>query len=277
VRQQRGVALTFLTERLGSILGGNGMSSTEIGLLVFACAFGAALLGIFLRQKLPPEHLEEDSKDVVKLVMGLVATMAALVLGLLISTANTSFNQQESEIQQLGVRLSQLDRILVQFGPEGAQARAMLRTLVAADLERTWPTDARKAAVYAPVHVRALAEQLYERIATLSPTSDLERLDQTRALGLLSSIGETRRLMSEQSQGSLSWHVLFVLVCWLVLLFFGFGLFARFNATVVAALLAGALSVATACLLILDMNQPYSGWVQISSAPLREALAQMSD
>ncbi len=248
-----------------------------IGLLVFACAFGASLLGIFLRQKLPPEHLEENSKDVVKLVMGLVATMAALVLGLLISTANTSFNQQEGEIQQLGVHLYQLDRILVQFGADGAQARAMLRTIVTADLERTWPTDPSKAAVYAPVHLRALTEQLYERIATFSATTNLERLNQTRALGLLNSIGETRRLLSEQAQGSLSWHVLFVLVCWLVLLFFGFGLFAHFNTTVVAALLAGALSVATACLLILDMNQPYSGWVQISSAPVREALAQMSN
>jgi hypothetical protein len=253
------------------------MSSTAIGLLVFACAFGAALLGIFFRQKLPPEHLEQDSKDVVKLVMGLIATMAALVLGLLISTANTSFNAQESEIQQLGVHLYQLDRILIPYGPEGAQARAMLRTLVAADLERTWPTDPKKAAVYAPVHLRALAEQLYDRIASFSATTNLERLDQTRALGLLDSIGETRRLLSEQAHGSLSLHVLFVLVCWLMLLFFGFGLFARFNTTVVAALLAGALSVATACLLILDMNQPYSGWVQISSAPVREALAQMSE
>ncbi len=252
------------------------MSSTVVGLLVFACAFGAALLGIFFRQKLPPEHLEQDSKDVVKLVMGLIATMAALVLGLLISTANTSFNAQEAEIQQLGVHLYQLDRILVQFGPEGAQARAMLRTLVAGDLERTWPRDSSKAAVFAPAHLRALAEQLYQRIATFSATTNLERLEQTRALGLLSNIGETRRLLSEQAHGSLSWHVLFVLVCWLMLLFFGFGLFARFNTTVVAALLAGAWGVATACLLILDMNQPYSGWVQISSAPVREALAEMS-
>jgi hypothetical protein len=248
-----------------------------IGLLVFACTFGAALLGIFFRQKLPPEHLEEGSEDVVKLVMGLIATMAALVLGLLISTANTSFNQQAGEIQQLGVQLYQLDRILVQFGPEGVQARAMLRTMLAADLERTWPTDPSKAAVYAPLHTRALAAQLYERIAAFSASTNLERLDQTRALGLLSDIVEKRRLLSEQAQGSLSLHVLFVLVCWLVLLFFGFGLFARFNTTVVAALLAGALSVAGACLLILAMNQPYSGWVQISSAPLRDALAQMSE
>jgi hypothetical protein len=253
------------------------MSSTLTGTLILGCTFGAALLGIVLRTKLPADHLEADSKDVVKLVMGLVATMAALVLGLLISTANTSFNAQEAEIQQLGVHLYQLDRILVQFGPDATEARKLLRSLVAADVERTWPKDSTPTAVHAPLRLRVQAEQLYEQIASLSPTTNLERLAQTRALEIFTGIGETRRLMSEQARGSLSWHVLFVLVCWLMLLFFGFGLFARFNTTVVIALLAGALSVATACLLILDMNQPYSGWVQISSAPLREALEPLSE
>jgi preprotein translocase subunit SecF len=83
--------------------------------------------------------------------------------------------------------------------------------------------------------------------------------------------------LSEQAQGSLSWFILVVLMSWLTLLFFGFGLFARFNATVVVAFIAGALSVATACLLILDMNQPYRGWMQMSSAPLREALQEMDE
>jgi hypothetical protein len=68
-----------------------------------------------------------------------------------------------------------------------------------------------------------------------------------------------------------------VLVCWLTLLFFGFGLFARLNITVIMALVAGAVSVATACLLILDMNQPYRGWMQLSSVPLREVLVQMQN
>ena len=103
------------------------MSSTETGLLVFACTFGAALLAIYLRKKLPPDHLDGDSKDVVKLVMGLIATMAALVLGLLISSAHTAYDAQEAEIRQLGVHVFQLDRILVHFGPQGAEARSLLR------------------------------------------------------------------------------------------------------------------------------------------------------
>lgn len=253
------------------------MSSTETGLLVFACTFGAALLGMYLRKKLPPDHLDGDSKDVVKLVIGLIATMAALVLSLLISSAHTAFDTQEAEVRQLGVHIFQLDRILVHFGPQGAEARSQLHHLIVDDIERTWPASHEKPAPYATPQLQEEGEQLFALIAGLSANTTLEHVGQSRALSLLGSIGETRRTMSEQARGSLSWFILGVLVCWLTLLFFGFGLFARLNTTVVVALMAGALSVATACVLILDMNQPYRGWMEISSAPLREVLAQMQN
>ena len=253
------------------------MNSTLTGILVFACTFGAALFGILLRVRLPAEHLDGDSKDSVKLVMGLIATMSALVLGLLISSAHTAYEAQAAEIQQLGVHLYEIDRILVHFGPQATEARTRLRILVATDIARTWPQEQVKIAPDAPLQVRGQGEELFEKLASLSPTTNLERFGQSRALTLLSSVGETRRLLSEQAHGSLSWFILLVLVCWLTLLFFGFGLFARFNATVLVAFIAGALSVATACLLILDMNQPYRGWMQISSAPMREALREMNE
>lgn len=253
------------------------MSSTVIAALIFGCAFGGALFGIFLRGRLPAEHLDGDSKDVVKLVMGLIATLTALVLGLLISSAHSAYDAQAGEIQQLGVHVYQIDRILAHFGQDATEARAQLRRLVAADIERTWPNDRAAAALSTPVQMRTEAEQLFERIASLSPTTNLQRFGQSRVLQLLASVGETRRLLNEQAQGSLSWLFLVVLVSWLTLLFFGFGLFAHFNTTVVVALVAGALSVAAASILILEMNQPYHGWMQVSSAPLRDALKQMGE
>jgi hypothetical protein len=253
------------------------MSSAVIAALIFGCAFGGALFGIFLRGRLPAEHLDGDSKDVVKLVMGLIATLTALVLGLLISSAHSAYDAQAAEIQQLGVHVYQLDRILAHFGPDATEARAQLRRLVAADIERTWPDNRAAAALPTPVQMRTEGEQLFERIASLSPTTNLQRFGQSRALQLLASVGETRRLLNEQAQGSLSWLFLAVLVSWLTLLFFGFGLFAHFNTTVVVALVAGALSVAAASFLILEMNQPYRGWMQVSSAPLRDALKQMGE
>jgi hypothetical protein len=253
------------------------MSSTVIAALIFGCTFGGALFGIFLRGRLPADHLDGDSKDVVKLVMGLIATMAALVLGLLNSSAYSAFNAQAAEIQQLGVHLYQIDRILAHFGQDATQARAQLRRLVAADIERTWRKDGAGAALSTPVQARIEGEQLFERIASLSPTTNLERYGQSRALQLLTSVGETRGLLNEAARGSLSWFFLAVLASWLTFLFFGFGLFAHFNTTVVVALVAGALSVAAASVLIVEMNQPYHGWIQVSSAPLRDALKQMGE
>jgi Protein of unknown function (DUF4239) len=248
------------------------MSTIGIGALVFGCTLGGALLAMLLRRRMPEAHLDADSRDVVKLVMGLVATMSALVLGLLISSAHAAYAAQESEMQQLGVHLYQVDRLLAHLGPEAGDARVLVRKLVAADVSRTWTKERSGAAGFAPAAERDQAEQLFLQVAALSPSTNFERVGQTRALQLLSEVGETRRLLTEQAGASLSWLFLAVLISWLTLLFFGFGLFARFNPTVLVALVAGALSVAAAMFLILDMDQPYSGVMQISSTPLQDAL-----
>src|SRR5271170_8137249 len=116
------------------------MNSTMVSLLAFVCTFGAALVAIFIRDRLPPHHVEGDSKDVVKLVLGLMATLTALVLGLLISSAHSAYDAQDAELQQLSVHLYQLDRLLAHFEPDASQQRAELRRILASDIERIWPT-----------------------------------------------------------------------------------------------------------------------------------------
>jgi hypothetical protein len=251
------------------------LNSTKLGLMAFLFTFGAAMVALFIRGKLPSHHVEGDSKDAVKLVLGLIATLTAMVLGLLISSAHSAYDGQQAELQQLSAHLFQIDRILVQFGPEATKERALLRKIVAADLERVWPTDGTSPTI-SPLSSQQDMVALFEGIAVLPAQTDLQKFTRGRALELLVSAGETRRLLIEQSQGALSWPFLIVLVSWQTVLFFGFGLFARFNATVVVALLVGSLSVAGAIFLILEMNHPYSGWMQISSAPLRDVLTQMS-
>lgn len=251
------------------------MNSTMVSLLAFGCTFGAALLAIFIRDRLPAHHVEGDSKDVVKLVLGLMATLTALVLGLLISSAHSAYDAQDAELQQLSVHLYQLDRVLAHLGPDATEQREELRRLLAADIERIWPTKAVVSVPDGAMRDQEEFEEFFEGVAKLSPKTDLERLVQNRALELLGSIGDTRHLLMEQARGSLSWPFLVVLISWGSVLFFGFGLFARYNGTVVAALCVGSLSVAGAIALILQMNQPYGGWIQVSSAPLRAALAQM--
>jgi hypothetical protein len=252
------------------------LNSTTVGLLAFGVTFGAALMAMFIGDRLPEHHLASYSKELVRLVMGLIATITALVLGLLISSAHSAYDAQRAELQQLSVHIYQIDRILARFGPDAIESRELLRRIVAADIARIWPIDGPGAAKYAPLSAQQEAEGLFDDIAGLLPKSDLQRLGQSRALQLLASIGETQRLMVEQAQGGLSWPFLSVLVSWLTILFFSFGLFARFNVTVVVALFVGSLSVAGAIFLILEMNQPYSGWMPVRSTPRRDALTQMN-
>jgi len=245
------------------------MSSTIISLIVFACVFGGALLGIFLHAVLPQHHLSSESKDIVKLGMGLVGTMAALVLGLLVASAKGSYDTQSAELTQMSANIALLDRALALYGPETKEARNLLRGAVARILDQMWSSASLS------VPTAAGGEILYEKIQGLSPKNDTQRSLQGQALSMAVDLGKTRWLMYEQATTSVSMPLVVVLVCWLTAIFISFGLFAPFNGTVVASLFVSALSVSGAIFLILEMYTPYAGVIQLSSAPLRAALAHL--
>jgi len=245
------------------------LNSVVIASIVFGGSFGAALIGIFLHAKLPDSHLEADSGDVIKLVMGLIGTMAALILGLLIGSANDSYNEQGSELQSLSTKIVVLDQLLVFYGPEAEGARERLHDTVMAAHDRIW----------SPVGIRpanlGAANEFVQKLQGLSPKTEAARSIQSRAMEVAESILQTRLLMAEQAGNSIAWPFLTVLVFWIYALFLGFGLFARFNATVTLSLLVGALSISGAIFLILELSTPYRGVMKISDAPLRHALEQI--
>ncbi|HUK53389.1 MAG TPA: hypothetical protein VL099_08890 [Candidatus Binatia bacterium] len=249
------------------------MESVSISIAAFVLSFGAALLGLFLRTFLPDHHLSTESKDVVKLGMGLVGTMTALVLGLLVASAKNFYDTQNTEITDLSAKIVFLDRILAHYGPETQEIRGLLRVVVAGVLEKTWSSkELSKEAVRAP----ALAnEALYDKLQDLTPKSDAQRAIQAQAMGVLSNLGQTRWLMYEQRTSAVSMPLLATLIFWLSITFLSFGLYAPANGTVVTSLFASAMSVAGAIYLIMEMYSPYSGLIQISSAPLRAALAHL--
>jgi hypothetical protein len=249
------------------------MSPVAIACIVFACCFGAALAGLSLR--LPQNHLDGDSKDTVKLVMGLIATIAALVLSLLISSANSSYDTQASELQQASADVAQLDRMLVLYGPETREIRDMLRQSVIAAHQRIWPADDSQPANLDPAAGRAQMDAFYAKLQNLAPKNAAQSRAQDAAWQLAASVTRIRMLMYEQTGGSISWPLLVVLIFWVSVLFLGFGLFSRFHTTLVVAMIVGATSVAGAIFLILELNQPYSGFIRLSDAPVRSALASM--
>lgn len=249
------------------------MGSVAVSSIVFACVSAGALLGILLRVVLPEHQLSADSRDAVKLGMGLVATMAALVLGLLTASAKTSFDMQSAELTDMSSKIVVLDRILAHYGPEANEARDLLRSSIERALDQMWPKErARSQALVAAPHS---SEILYDKIVELSPKDDAQRSLRAQALIVVMGLAQTRWLIYEQRAAGISTPFLVVLVFWITVIFISFGLFAPLNAMVVVSFLVSALSVSSAIFLILEMYTPYEGLIHVSSAPLRAALAQL--
>jgi hypothetical protein len=252
------------------------VSAFAVALVLFVCIFGGALLGEFLRTKLPKDHLQEDSKDVVKLGMGLVATMAALVLGLLVASAKGSYDSQKNGLDQMAANLVVLDSALEEYGPEAQETRALLRSLVGATLARVWPEDAAETSTLASAETTAGGRALYRRIQRLSPQNDFQRALQAQAQRIMVDLAQSRWLLIAQRESSvIPTPFLLVLTFWLVVLFASFGLLGPPNGTVIVSLLVSALSVSGAVFLILELSEPFEGMLRMSSAPLQNAYAQL--
>jgi hypothetical protein len=252
------------------------MVPLAVSSIVFACILGGAFLGRILRALLPDEHLSDNSKDVIKLGMGLIGTMTALVLGLLIASAKSSYDTQRNGLAQLSANVLWLDRILAHYGTESKDARAMLRASIADLLERTWPgEDPQAEQTKVKGETVGRYEGIFDKIQELTPKTDAQRTLQTQALNTAFDTGRTRLLLLMQKGGSIPTPFLVLLVCWLALILASFSLFAPRNATAYVTLLVCALAVSSAVFLILELDQPFQGMLQIPSAPLRNALAQL--
>jgi hypothetical protein len=251
------------------------MGSLVIAAVTLGCSYGAALLGLFLHGRLPEQHLDAESRDLVKLVMGLVATMAALVLGLLVASANSSHERQASELASLSADILLLDQTLALYGPDAQAIRDGLRQDIRQTHDAIWsPTGARPENLNSAT-IQSASRVKRNQMAALSPKSEAQQQLKSRVFSLADSIGKSRLLMFESAKSQIPWPFLVVLIFWISVLFLGFGLLARFNATVAATLFLGSLAVAAAIFLILELSEPYRGILQVSDAPLRNAIAQL--
>lgn len=249
------------------------MSPESIGLIVLGCVFGGALLGMALHLILPEHHVSADSKDVIKLGMGLTATMSALVLALLIASAKSSYDAQRNELTQLSANVILLDRVLAHYGPETKAARDLLRRYLTRAFDQIWPRNSPSAADLEPP--TALGEQFYDALQALSPQNEVQRSLQAQAQKMSIDLAQTRWLLFEQRGSSIPMPFLVLLVFWVTIIFLSFGLFAPRNATVIATLFLCAVSVSGAIFLILELDRPFGGLIQISGAPLRNAIAHL--
>jgi hypothetical protein len=253
------------------------MSPTLVAAIVFVAVFGGAMFGMGLHNLLPPSHLSPDSKEVVKLGMGLISTMTALVLGLVTASAKGDFDAQDTALKQSTAQVVMLDRLLAQYGPEAAPIRERIQALARYRLALTWPEEenlAQAAQIDAP-GVMPTSEGIAMSIRDLQPTTDAQRFLQARAFEIAGKLLEARWLMLGSAGSSVPMPFLTIVVFWLSIIFASFGLLAPRNATVVAVLFVCALSVAASLFLIIEMDDPFHGVMKISSAPIRYILTQL--
>jgi hypothetical protein len=252
------------------------MSPVAVSSLAFVVILGGAFAGTLLRNALPDHHLADDAKDVVRLGTGLIATIAALVLSLLISSSKTSFDSQSGQVQHMTADIVLLDRLLAQYGPETRDARDLLRRAIGPLVDRIWREGGAESAKDAPFAATAVAEDANARIDALEPKTEAQRSLKARAVQIVNDLTQTRLLLFEQSGKSIPMPFLAIMVLWLAIIFMSFCLFSRLNPTLIAALVVFALSASAAIFLILEMSEPFAGLMRIPSAPLLNALAPLT-
>ena len=247
------------------------MSAATIAVVTFACTFGGALAASYVREVLPAPHLAKESQDVVRLGMGLVATMTALLLGLVTASAKASFDESNVTIRTTAVNFLSLDRDLARYGPETQTTRDLIKRILAFRLDNTWPLEGE--ASYTPLPTTEV-EAIGNQILKLAPQDDAQRWLKSEALRLSEDVLKARWRVLERV-GNIPRSFLIAVIFWLTATFASFGLYAPRNTTVFTVLCIASMSVAAAVFLIVELDDPFDGLIKASGEPLRFALSNM--
>lgn len=243
-----------------------------IGAIILSFTVGGMFVGYVLQGLLPKSQLTPETRDVAKLVIGLVGTLSALVLGLMISSAKGSYDRQRQEIIEMSTRIVLFDRNLALYGPEAQPIRDEFRRVVAAAKDRLWPKEWKSAGRIEPSRA---ADTLYHDLQRLAPTTPDQRFYHARALALATEVLNGRWLLYHQTTSSISIPLVAVIVVWFGLIFACIGMLAPRNTTVLVMLFICAVSVSGAVVLAFELDRPFSGIIRMSSEPFDRALDQL--
>lgn len=246
------------------------MDATLIGSFYFLVAFGAFLIGVRIRLWLPADHVEKESEASIKLGVGLIVTMSALVLGLITASAKSSFDEIDGAVKQTAAQILTLDRLLLRYGPETHSLRLTLKSSLQDRINAVLAPSPTQRESADPIHSSSglRLEELADAIRLLNPATEIQKSIQARCIDLAESLLQERWMIFASSMPTISMPFLSILLFWLAISFLSFGLFAPRNKTVYGTFLVCALSVASAIYLVLELDTPFSGLIRISSRPL---------
>lgn len=230
-------------------------------------------VAVAIGYRIPGDRLNSDTKEIIKLSMGLIGTMAALLLGLLVSSAKSSYDTQRTQVIQMAAKSSFLDRILTIYGPEATDARRRLRAAMADTVSRLWP-EGKNVRAELGLNVQA-GNPVYFAIEALNPRTEVQQKLKAAAETNVVELAQQRTLLVAQSDSSISITMLVVVISWVVIIFGGFSLIAPPNRTAVAALLISALAISGAIFLMLELDQPFDGLIRIPSREMVNVINQM--
>jgi hypothetical protein len=242
--------------------------------LIFAIVFAGALAGMALRRALPQEHLGTDAKDTMRLAIGLIVTMTGLVLGMLVSSAKTYYDDQKNVVAEMSSQMILLDTLLVNYGPEAKDVRRVAHQFLEDAVDRIWPKEKSRLFQLRPKND---GRDINAQLGMLVPTNDRQAAIKAQVASVIQDLRKTYWLMFlETEQTSISIPLLVVVTSWLVAIFISFGVFAPPNSTVMVTLIICALAVSSAIFIIMEMYSPFSGILRISPVAIRDALSQMA-
>jgi len=251
------------------------MNSITASLLVAACVFGGGLAGLYLHRILPDQHMTKETQEVIKLGTGMLSVLASLVLGLLVATAKSSYDSADRGIRGYAAELALLNEVLRDYGGEASVPRDRLRDYTKRLIQNGWSREGDQPASFNDGESGLILERVRESIRALKPVDDGQRSLQTTAIDVNINLLRQRWLLIEQQGSSVQRVVLVVLVSWVTVIFASFGMNAPRNSTVIGAFLICSLAIGGAIFLILEMDRPLDGVMQISSWPMRNVLSQM--
>ena len=244
------------------------MSAPLTAFVILVCMLCGMALGSYLRLVLPDDHTKADSKDILMTSAGMMATLIALIIGLLVTSAKGNYDNTTLGITQTGAKIITIDYYLSNYGPDAKVERELVRQATASAIERVWPNESTQGADLTKMEAATGMADVYSKIRELSPQNDSQKYLQAQALQISADMMQSRWMLIEQSQTNLPRIFLVVLTFWLTVLFAQFGLLAPRNRTAKSALFICSLSMSCAIYIILELNNPLEGTIKVSSCLL---------